>query len=104
MYTSLRDVYLIVNPSGHECIHFCRSEHYFPDLLTAYVICLTVSCMQQTLSQTLKTAWNAAWNQGNVEALERVIQPRYVRVSRHSGQATSLQDLQQDILAIREAF
>ncbi|EMY33157.1 flavin reductase domain-containing protein [Arthrobacter crystallopoietes BAB-32] len=48
--------------------------------------------------------WAAAWDRGEVEALEALVTPDYLRVGKASGKTLSLQQLQAEILGIREAF
>lgn len=60
--------------------------------------------MQQELEVTLTTIWEAAWDRGEVEELERIVTPDYVRVSRASGHTATLAQLQEEIRAIRAGF
>ncbi|MFB0834550.1 flavin reductase [Arthrobacter halodurans] len=60
--------------------------------------------MQQELKSTLTTVWRQAWDLGDVDALQTVVTPDYVRVSRASGKASTLEQLQADILAVRAGF
>lgn len=60
--------------------------------------------MQQLLEETLTTVWQAAWDRGEVTALESVVAPDYVRVSRASGHTTTLAQVQEEILAVRAGF
>ncbi|SDQ54487.1 conserved hypothetical protein, steroid delta-isomerase-related [Arthrobacter crystallopoietes] len=65
---------------------------------------ITLSAMQQTFENAVANAWEAAWDQGEVEALEALVTPDYVRVSKGSGKASNLSQHQNEILAIREGF
>lgn len=60
--------------------------------------------MQQELRTTLTDVWEAAWDRGEVQALEAVMSPDYVRVSRATGHASSLAQLQEEINGIRAGF
>jgi steroid delta-isomerase-like uncharacterized protein len=60
--------------------------------------------MQQELKATLTNVWRQAWDLGDVEALQSVVTPDYVRVSRASGQTSTLKQLQDEILAVRAGF
>jgi steroid delta-isomerase-like uncharacterized protein len=65
---------------------------------------VTFCAMQQELEATLTTVWQAAWDRGEVEALESVVTPDYVRVSRSSGHTMTLAQLQEEIRSIRAGF
>ncbi|MGJ9403488.1 flavin reductase [Arthrobacter sp. KK5.5] len=60
--------------------------------------------MQQELKSTLTTVWRQAWDLGDVAALQSVVTPDYVRVSRASGQSSTLAQLQDEILSVRAGF
>ena len=60
--------------------------------------------MQQELEATLTPIWQAAWDRGEVEALEGIVAPDYVRVSRASGHTATLAQLQEEIRTIRAGF
>ncbi|KNC20115.1 flavin reductase [Arthrobacter sp. RIT-PI-e] len=60
--------------------------------------------MQQTFQETLDSTWQAAWDHGDVGALASIVTPEYVRVSRSSGNSSTLADLQGEITAIRSGF
>ena len=65
---------------------------------------ITLSAMQQTFESAVANVWQAAWDRGEVEALETLVSDDYLRVSKSSGKAVNLSQLQGEILAIREAF
>ncbi|NKX55717.1 flavin reductase [Arthrobacter mobilis] len=60
--------------------------------------------MQQTFESAVASVWAAAWDRGEVEALESLLTPDYVRVGKGSGKAVNLAQLQDEIRTVREAF
>jgi steroid delta-isomerase-like uncharacterized protein len=60
--------------------------------------------MQQLSEQALRSAWAAAWDCGDVDALDAIAAPGYVRRGRDSGNDMSLSRLKAEITAIREGF
>lgn len=60
--------------------------------------------MQQTFDSAVASVWAAAWDRGEVEALEALATPDYIRISKGSGKSMSLEQLQQDIREVRQAF
>ena len=60
--------------------------------------------MQQQLENSLTSVWHSAWDCGDVAALAEAVTPDYVRVSRASGQSSTLEDLQEEIQAVRAGF
>lgn len=60
--------------------------------------------MQQKFVENLKHAWHAAWNEGKVGRLADLAADDYTRVSRSSGHSIGIEDLQNEILGIREGF
>ncbi|MGF9661896.1 flavin reductase [Arthrobacter crystallopoietes] len=60
--------------------------------------------MQQTFDSVVANVWAAAWDRGEVEALGTLVSADYLRVSKGSGKTLNLEQLQSEILAIREAF
>jgi steroid delta-isomerase-like uncharacterized protein len=65
---------------------------------------ITLSTMQQTFDSVVANVWAAAWDRGEVEALGTLVSADYLRVSKGSGKTLNLEQLQSEILAIREAF
>jgi steroid delta-isomerase-like uncharacterized protein len=65
---------------------------------------ITLSTMQQTFDSVVANVWAAAWDRGEVEALGALVSADYLRVSKGSGKTLNLEQLQSEILAIREAF
>ena len=65
---------------------------------------ITLSTMQQTFDSVVASVWAAAWDRGEVEALGTLLSADYLRVSKGSGKTLNLEQLQSEILAIREAF
>ncbi|GAA3665899.1 hypothetical protein GCM10023081_00860 [Arthrobacter ginkgonis] len=60
--------------------------------------------MQQQLEKSLTSTWHSAWDCGEVAALTEAVTPGYVRISRASGQSSTLEQLQEEILAVRAGF
>lgn len=60
--------------------------------------------MQQFSRADLVATWAAVWDRGEVDALDNLVGPRYVRVSAGSGARTALPDLKAEIRAIRDGF
>ena len=65
---------------------------------------ITLSTMQQTFDSVVASVWAAAWDRGEVEALGTLVSADYLRISKGSGKTLNLEQLQSEILAIREAF
>ncbi|WP_309081701.1 flavin reductase [Zhihengliuella sp.] len=60
--------------------------------------------MQQTLAPSLTSAWIDAWNDGDVATFRKVVTDDYARVSRSTGTSHTLEQIQEDISAIRSGF
>jgi steroid delta-isomerase-like uncharacterized protein len=60
--------------------------------------------MQHLSEDALRSAWTAAWDRGDVDALDSVAAPGYVRRDGGSGNCMSLGQLKAEIAAIRESF
>ncbi|GAA2314231.1 ester cyclase [Streptomyces kunmingensis] len=65
--------------------------------------------MSRTLDRTnrterLSTAWDAAWNQGEVQALDALLSPDYVRRRGPAGVAQGRDEFKASIDAVRAAF
>ena len=60
--------------------------------------------MQQLSEEALRSAWAAAWDRGDVDALDAIAAPGYVRRGSGSGNHMSLSQLKAEIAAIRESF
>jgi steroid delta-isomerase-like uncharacterized protein len=60
--------------------------------------------MQQLSEEALRSAWAAAWDRGDVDALDAITAPGYVRCGSGSGNHMSLRQLKAEIAAIREGF
>jgi len=70
------------------------------------MLCLIFSCQQQDPSKELKpivNAFNESWNTGDLDALDAVVDPQYVRHI-DSGPIVGLDSLKRDISSIRIAF
>ena len=65
---------------------------------------ITLSTMQQTFDSVVASVWAAAWDRGEVEALGTLVSADYLRISKGSGKTLNLEQLQSEILDIREAF
>jgi len=65
---------------------------------------LYLSAMQQISEKLLRSAWSAAWDHGNVDALDDIASPDYVRRSSGSSTEMSLAEFKAEIVAIRESF
>jgi predicted ester cyclase len=75
-------------------------------VLTLILLCFTFSCQQQDASKELKSivqAFNEPWNTGDLDALDAVVDPQYVRHT-NSGPIVGLDSLKQDISSVRTAF
>ena len=57
-----------------------------------------------TLKARVHEAWHEAWDKGNVDALDGVLGPDYLRVSHGSGASLSAAEYKEQILATRRAF
>jgi steroid delta-isomerase-like uncharacterized protein len=60
--------------------------------------------MQHLSEVALRSAWAAAWDRGDVDALDSIAAPGYVRRSSGSASNMSLSQLKAEIAAIREGF
>lgn len=58
----------------------------------------------QHINEAVTSAWEAAWDRGDVDALDAVLHPDYVRESTGSHHITDAQQFKQDILDVRSAF
>ena len=84
----------------------------FPNLLTDFGRCSYGSCMQQEtdfsnahhIKLSIGEAWRSAWDQGKVESLAEIVTTDYRRVNAGSKTASDLEQIQSEILNIRQAF
>lgn len=60
--------------------------------------------MQQFAENVLRSAWSAAWDHGDVDALDALTGPDYVRRSSGSDTEMSLPEFKAEIRAIRQSF
>jgi flavin reductase (DIM6/NTAB) family NADH-FMN oxidoreductase RutF/predicted ester cyclase len=60
--------------------------------------------MHELNEQLLLDVWQAVWDRGDVDALDRIVTPDYVRASSRSATIRTLQDVKAEIRAIRAAF
>ncbi|MEJ6555578.1 flavin reductase [Microbacterium esteraromaticum] len=58
----------------------------------------------QEMTEALTMAWQAAWDRGDVDALDAVLHPEYVRESTGSLRLIDAAQYKQDILEVRTAF
>lgn len=71
-----------------------------------FMFCLTYSCQQQDASEELKPiihAFNECWNTGDLDGLDAVVDPQYVRHT-IDGPEVGLDLLKQTISSSRTAF
>lgn len=52
----------------------------------------------------VRSAWVSAWDQGDVDALDEIMDPNYALQNADSGARGSLADLKQEVLEVRAAF
>ncbi|WP_411722370.1 flavin reductase [Mycetocola sp.] len=56
------------------------------------------------IRKAVTAAWEAAWDRGEIDALDAIIDPGYIRESAGSGTTSGLAELKLDILDVRGAF
>ena len=60
--------------------------------------------MHQLNEQVLTDVWQAVWDRGDVDALDGIVTPDYVRVSSRSATTRTLGDVKAEVHAVRAAF
>lgn len=63
-----------------------------------------ISQHAETLRTTIEAAWSDAWDAGNVDALDGIVSPNYVRRLTNSGLESGIEEVKDEILKIREAL
>ena len=58
----------------------------------------------QEIRDAVTAAWEAAWDRGDVDALDLILHPDYVRESTASQSRSDAHKFKQDILDVRDAF
>ncbi|MGX1591559.1 flavin reductase [Glutamicibacter sp. NPDC055491] len=58
----------------------------------------------QPVKESLVNAWEAAWDRGQVDALDEIFHADFRRISKKSKNVTTIRELKQEILSVREAF
>ena len=60
--------------------------------------------MQERMAETIVDSWAAVWDRGEVERLDGLLAPDYVRQSTRSGSESGRDELKREILEVRAAF
>lgn len=63
-----------------------------------------MSSTDSTHHSRLRAGWEACWDRGDVDALDDLLAPDYVRHSNAGGDSQNREEFKASILAIREAF